>query len=466
MLFSTLVSHTAELLRIVLKSPKAPDLIASEYFRQKKYIGSKDRKFISESLFNALRNKVTADFILPEICLSDSELSNSQKSFQLLKFTVLSSLFIAENYPNRIIFSPSEIYNSLQKLNLSLKELIDSAAYELGYTDTSFFDLLSAKFEKLIAINPETSSQIASRYSFPQYFTDKFLSHERTYNEIFAIAESLLFPAPLCLRVNNKVTNVDSVVEFLHSNSIKAEKSKLSPSGIIIDKRVRLNDTEIFQKGQIEVQDVGSQLIAFALAPEPNTDVLDACAGAGGKSLHIADLQNDTGHILATDIEFNRLKEIKGRAAKSGISSISTQIVRNFDLHKSIKKKFDYVLVDAPCSGTGTMRRNPLPKWNLNDKLLKKLNQNQAAILQYYSQFVEDDGILLYSTCSIMYEENEDIVIEFLKNNPDFEPSQIMPGLSNYGISIPDLTDTDFYLRVEPSNLESDGFFMARIKKL
>lgn len=474
MLFTTLISHSAELLRIILKSTKAPDNVATEYFRQKKYIGSKDRKFIAETVFNALRIKHSSDYIA-EISIKSLKLENqAEVNASFGKIAIMASLVILEylrqsknlQHGNLQLSSPIQIYNSLQKSCYSINELIDKTAIDIGITEKSLYNTLNEQVQSAYSQAISCTESIYNLFSLPEYFSDKFLSHNRSIEEIKSIAQSVIYPAPLGIRVNNRMASTDSIINYFDSIGIEAQKSKISPAGLIINQRIRLNELEPFINGLIEVQDIGSQLISFALGPEQNSSVLDACAGAGGKSIHIADLQNDSGYILSSDIEFHRLKEIKGRAEKSGLKSISTQLIKNNDLHKSIHKKFDYVLIDAPCSGTGTMRRNPLPKINLNDKLLKKLNINQYNILQYYSQFTADGGILLYSTCSIMYEENEEIVKKFLENNLDFEPVPLLPVFEAYGVQAPHLQQNDFSLRLEPDNYESDGFFMARMRKI
>jgi len=222
-----------------------------------------------------------------------------------------------------------------------------------------------------------------------------------------------------------------------------------------------------FKNGYFEIQDEGSQLISLFLDPKPNEKVLDACAGAGGKSLHIAVLQQDLGEIIANDTEFARLKELPNRANRSGIKSIKVNLtLKNTKRSILLPDYFDKVLVDAPCSGLGTIRRDPIKKYKITNRILGKLTINQKNILQHYSKFVSRGGILVYSTCSILNEENIEIVNHFLNENPNFSPVNIQDFITSFNLYNKLRLVGPNYISIDFGTSSSDGFFMAKFKRI
>ena len=264
------------------------------------------------------------------------------------------------------------------------------------------------------------------------------------------------------------------VIDTLVQQGIGVHSGKMSPDSIILEKRFQITESALYKQGLIEIQDEGSQIISYAANPETGMRILDACAGAGGKSLHLAILQNDSGEIIATDTEFNRLKEIKYRATRCGLKSIDTILLNKTVLDTGIEKKykrefdrqFDIVLVDAPCSGTGTMRRSPLLKYNLTQQSVRKLADNQFKILSFYSQFVKPGGVLVYSTCSILPEENDEVIENFLELNDEFKPDSVIDSLKLNNINIQSIEESNYKLHLFPSLNGCDGFFMARLRKV
>ena len=493
MKLTTLVNHSAELLRIIKKSPQPADKIASQYFRQKKYIGSKDRRFISESVFASLRLLSLSEYCIKNKLYFDNQENKGKKSGKIDKnltndiLLIVATCIISQEYQSitqsQIIdspFSPIQVlpaiikqegFNLKQALAETISELLSIspaiAAETINQIETNFKGLHEKAAALLKDQDPEINTEaielISARFSMPAWIIETLLDKGYSLNDVAALCESFLKSADLCLRVNLNLAPLDNIINNLSDLVNVINKSSISPAGIIIGQRIKLDTHPLYKSGIFEVQDEGSQLISYALAPNENDKVLDACAGAGGKTLHIAALQNDKGQILACDIEYNRLKEINKRASRAGLKSITVKHLKHNDIN--IEGSFDAVLVDAPCSGMGTSRRMPMAKWKLNPKLLKKLHDRQYEILSYYSQFVSEGGILLYATCSIMPDENEKVIEKFIKNNSDFVQDSLYSRLNNYNIEVPGLKEDDYYLTLLPSVHKTDGFFMARLKR-
>lgn len=465
MKFSTLIKHSAELYRIIQKSPSPADELASQYLRAKKYIGSSERKIISELVFSSLRINSLAAKACEEfeyeykltISIEQKELFNLSASVIILLDFPKSPLAELQNLLNKFVNTGSNFTEYIAEAITELELITISAHTFINHCrqfTINFFELINS--DKLaghpyLCMQPWMIESLAKKYSD---------------SELNQLALKLMYPAPVCLRVNTLSTNRSLIMGELSANSIPATLSEYSPDGIILNHRPQLNNFDFYRNGSVEVQDIGSQLISYSLAPECDSDILDACAGAGGKTLHIAALSDDKARIIATDLEFNRLKEIKIRANKSGIASIKVIPQRKMELKDKIKHKFDYILIDAPCSGSGTIRRMPMPKWRLAPKQLSKLNKAQSEILEYYADLLKVGGTLVYATCSLFSEENENIVQEFLAKHSEFAPLPISNSALNSNINYPGLNSEDYMLSLSPINGETDGFFIAKLTRI
>lgn len=289
-------------------------------------------------------------------------------------------------------------------------------------------------------------------------------TQQRWPNDAPRVWDAMTSAAPLVLRVNLRRASRDAVLKKLIDEGLNATPGELSPAAILIHQRVNLMQHPLYLNGIVEVQDEGSQLIGYACAPREDDVVLDACAGAGGKTLHIADLQHDHGHVIAHDIEWNRLKEIPKRAERAGLRSIQLETSKQRD-QRGLPQA-DIVLVDAPCSGLGTVRRLPTVKWRITPDTLARHARKQLQVLGQYAGNVKPGGTLVYATCSIMPEENEGVVEQFLSAHPEFTPDPLAPSFEQFGITIPSLEDGQATLQVDPYHHQTDGLFMARMKKM
>ncbi|MFB9885436.1 RsmB/NOP family class I SAM-dependent RNA methyltransferase [Balneatrix alpica] len=257
----------------------------------------------------------------------------------------------------------------------------------------------------------------------------------------------------------------DALVKSLHQVPVKAQATPYSPIGIRSEPHLAVHELELFKQGKIEVQDEGSQLLALLCRPQAGMTVVDFCAGAGGKTLLLGALMQSKGRLIAMDIEPRRLNNLKPRLQRSGLSNVQPVLIKNEQdtAVKRLRDKADVVLVDAPCSGTGTLRRNPDLKWRIQPDHLPRLCQTQASILSQAAKLVKVGAELVYSTCSVLVEENQAQIDAFLQAHPHFQQVPIQQRLDE--LNIP-LSSSDPGLLLLPQIHHTDGFFVAILKRI
>jgi 16S rRNA (cytosine967-C5)-methyltransferase len=275
--------------------------------------------------------------------------------------------------------------------------------------------------------------------------------------------QSLEHPAALDLRVNTLKARRDDVQAALARSDIAATPTPYSPWGLRVAGKPALNKVDAFTQGDVEVQDEGSQLLALLTDAKRGEMVVDFCAGAGGKTLALGAAMRNTGRLYAFDTSGHRLAALKPRLARSGLSNVyPAQIAHERDERiKRLAGKIDRVLVDAPCSGLGTLRRNPDMKWRQSPQAVSELKAKQAAILASAARLVKPGGRLVYATCSLLEDENEAIATNFGAAHPDFVPLPAGPALAKAHVGFPDTLIRDGFLRLWPHRHGTDGFFAA-----
>lgn len=280
------------------------------------------------------------------------------------------------------------------------------------------------------------------------------LLKRRFGDNIKAELQAFLEKAPLDLRVNTLKTTRQEALENVIKAGLHVAPTPYSPLGLRCNERENVTQLKIFQEGLIEVQDEGSQLIVNLMELQPGQSVLDLCAGAGGKTLAMAARLENKGRIIATDTAGWRLKRTKERLKRAGAFNVELKEITGAQdkWFKRQKDRFDHVLVDAPCSGTGTWRRNPDQKWRITFSDIQELSSLQQSLLKAAASLVKPGGYLVYATCSLLCEENEDVVNAFLSEHPDF-------ALKPCG-----LEGVDF-LSLSPLQNGTDGFFAAKLVK-
>jgi 16S rRNA (cytosine967-C5)-methyltransferase len=304
--------------------------------------------------------------------------------------------------------------------------------------------------------------QLSIQAELPDWIIDKLRTH---YNdaEILEIGLSMQQAAGLDLRVNTHLANRIEVLAGLQAEGVTAEATPHSPIGLRVKGKPALNKSPMFEAGKFEVQDEGSQLLGFMVAPKRNEMVVDFCAGAGGKSLMLGAMMNSQGRLYALDVSEKRLANLKPRLKRSGLSNLQPQLIahENDVKVKRLAGKIDRVLVDAPCSGMGTLRRNPDLKFRQSPQSLAELTQKQTNILAAASKLLKKGGRLVYATCSLLHEENQGIVEAFLTAHPEFKLIPAGEVLKQQKI---ELAMGD-YLQLLPQNHGTDGFFAAVMER-
>jgi 16S rRNA (cytosine967-C5)-methyltransferase len=298
--------------------------------------------------------------------------------------------------------------------------------------------------------------------NLPDWLYDKFVA-QYGEEETQALAAVLNTPAPLDLRVNSLKSDRDKVIAELATAPIAAEPTPYSALGLRIWKKPALQNLPLFKEGAIEVQDEGSQVLAQLLGARRGEMVVDFCAGAGGKTLAIGAIMRNTGRLYAFDVSEKRLTKLKPRLARSGLSNVHPVVIAH-ERDAKVKRlagKIDRVLVDAPCSGMGTLRRNPDVKWRQQPEGIAELTEKQASILDGAARLVKFGGRLVYATCSLLDEENDGIVQGFLASHPDFELVPMHKVLAEQRISL----EMGDYLKMLPHKHGTDGFFAAVLER-
>lgn len=288
----------------------------------------------------------------------------------------------------------------------------------------------------------------AIEHSFPDWLFE--LGQSEFGNQWTAIMQSLNQEPQIFLRTNTLKTNIDKLIQHLKSEKVDAQKIKgplQLPDSLCLKERKSVFATQAFKRGEFEMQDAGSQFIAPLLQVQPGQHVVDACAGSGGKSLHLAALMKNQGKLVAMDIHDLKLQDLRQRAVRAGVKIIVTKLIESAKTIRQLENSFDRVLIDSPCSGLGVLRRNPDTKWKMDLEQISALCEVQKDILLRYSQMCKSGGLMVYSTCSILKRENEDQIKDFL-NSPAGKSWSL---LSEH--------------RLWPHKHGFDGFYAAVLKK-
>ena len=392
-LYKNLVNAIAQTVQEIFTKNRYADKAIERLFKQNAQWGSRDRRFVAEGVYDIVRNYRLY-----------STLAESEKNFWFITavWLVVKEIEIPDWQEFKHLDQPyiRDYKNSL-KDKLPVYESYTDWLWELGTSE---------------------------------------LGKEVWEREAIVMNQQ----APVFLRTNTLKTTVDELLDKLQKENILTEKVEACEGALKLIKRENVFQNRLFKEGFFEVQDAGSQLISQFLNPLPGEIVIDACAGAGGKSLHLAALMKNKGRVLSLDVEDWKLEELRKRAKRAGVSNIEARLIDKNSTIKELENKADKLLLDVPCSGLGVLKRNPDAKWKLSNSGIAQTIKLQEEILENYSKILKPGGQMVYSTCSILPSENQLQVDKFLNNNSNFE-------LLNHKTLLP--------------SLGFDGFYMALIKR-
>ncbi|VAW23734.1 TRNA and rRNA cytosine-C5-methylase [hydrothermal vent metagenome] len=399
-LHRNLVYTVIDSIKLIFNEGEYADKVVQKALKRDARWGARDRKFVAETIYEMVRWKR----LYNEIASTKSHYSteNIWKNFAvfaILKGYKLPDWNQLQGVPVRRIKGK---FDELQKVRV-FKESIPDWMDEIGVTE---------------------------------------LGEKHWNKEITALNKQ----AEVILRTNTLRTTKNSLQKKLAEEGIATEFISGYPDALRLVERANVFRTKCFKDGLFEVQDASSQLVAAYLDVKPGMRVIDTCAGAGGKTLHLAALMKNKGQIIATDIYESKLKKLKIRTRRAGAHNITTKVIESSKVIKKMKGTADRVLIDAPCSGIGVLKRNPDSKWKLQPEFVENIIKTQAEIIESYAKLVKNGGKLVYATCSILPSENEKQVKKFIKNNTDFKlikDHKVSPYKSGY-----------------------DGFYMALLERV
>ena len=314
------------------------------------------------------------------------------------------------------------------------------------------------------SIKKNPCEAISIRKSFPQWLIKRWIQRFGV-EACEKLCDAINLIPPITVRCNTIKTQRDELLELLAPEAESISLTTFSPDGLFfVRPNQSIQEFSAFKKGFFQVQDEAAQLITFLLAPEPDEMVLDACAGLGGKTGHLAQKMKNAGQIIAVDQDQKKLAQLNNAMQKLGVSNVTT-CVHDFKtlMHKFPNTGFDRILIDAPCSGLGVIRRNPDTKWNVSFENLEQYGKKQLWLLENISTLLKIGGTLVYVVCSFEPEENDAVVSNFLKNHPNF---MIQKEFKHLPFDMNQFSDSDGFFRTFPHLHDMDGFFAACLKRI
>ena len=413
-----LFAHAEAVLGQLLRFDHPADAVVSRYFREHRQLGHADRAFVAETVFAVLRRGRSIE------ARCAGQLSDRRR-------------------------------------------LLATLAIVRGWSQRELAPVLKASEEEWLAAAkavPEADLPPAVRCDLPDWLYAR-LEQQFGADEVLALSRAMNQSAPLDLRVNTLKGDRDTLLAKLAADDIAATPGSLSPLAVRLRDKPALAKHPLFLEGAFEVQDEGSQLLGFLLQPKRGEMIADFCAGAGGKTLLVGALMRSQGRLYAFDVAEKRLARLKPRLARSGLSNVHpVRIESENDIRiKRLGGKLDRVLVDAPCSGLGTLRRNPDLKWRQTPESVSELAARQASILAAAAALLKPGGCLVYATCSLLEAENEAVIADFLGAHPGFRVLPARALLEKQGIAVAD--EAGDYLRLLPHRHGTDGFFAAAMER-
>jgi 16S rRNA (cytosine967-C5)-methyltransferase len=408
------------------------DAVLNDYFRSRRYIGAKDRRAIGDVVYQTLRQRGFIDWWLVH----------------------------EAGLPSENLFRAVWAFGVHQ--GLGADDIV--AACDGGRHRPGLLDADAQRRIRLLAQGvAEAPETVYDQASFPGWLAPEI--ERRLGGDTFAEMIAFTQAAPVDLRVNTLQSTREEALAALTDTGVAAAPTPLAPHGIRLEGRVNLAQSDLYRDGRIEVQDESSQVAALLVGAMPGMRVLDLCAGAGGKTLALAAAMGNRGKILAGDTDAKRLARLAPRLARSGATIVETRALGTADKSRASLGAFDRVLVDAPCSGSGTWRRRPETKWRLTPQKLAGYRDAQAALLREAAEYVKPNGRLIYAVCSILPSECEDQVEAFVAGpGAKFRVVPLARAWREARLAAP-APGPGPYLGLSPHRHRTDGFFAAVLER-
>lgn len=429
-----LLDACTELTRLLLRFDHPADSVVSKYFRDQRKqmaLGPRERGVLAETGYNVLRQKLRFE-----------HLAKSGSGVRERRLAILGWAAYLDSQAK--LQQPQATHGDRGFMKAAMSEM---------------------EFKWLADCDAATDEAFLAphRHNLPPWLAEAL--EAQLGDDFWPLVDSLQHTAGLDVRVNSLQAKRADVQAELEKNGIAVMPTPFSPWGLRMNAKPNLSKLTLFEKGVIEVQDEGSQLLALMLDAKRGEMVADFCAGAGGKTLALGAAMRNTGRLYAFDTSAHRLEAMKPRLARSGLSNIHPVAIAHErdDRIKRLRGKMDRVLVDAPCTGLGTLRRNPDLKWRQTPEAVAELTVKQAAILASAARLLKPGGRLVYATCSLLPAENEEIAQAFSAAHPNFKPLLVKDLLTDFEVSQPEdlCTPDGSYLRLWPHRHGTDGFFAA-----
>ena len=444
---NALITACAQLVQQALTFEHPADAVVSRFFRENRGLGQRERAALAETTYTVLRKKLLFDHMAP------SGSGPRERRLAILGYAHWQDEEARRTNPKAVHGARDFLRGALSEREQHWLEICDAVQQD---------DLLERH-----------------RHNLPEWLAEPLKA--QLGDQFWPLVNSLSTSAPLDLRVNDFKEKRPQVQAELAQAGIKTEATPYSPWGLRAVGKPQLSKLPVFTRGAIEVQDEGSQLLALLVDAKRGEMVVDFCAGAGGKTLALGASMRSTGRLYAFDVSAHRLDALKPRLARSGLSNVHPAAIAHErdDRIKRLSGKIDRVLVDAPCSGLGTLRRNPDLKWRQSPKAIEELTAKQTAILASAARLLKPGGRLVYATCSVLAQENEAIAEAFGAAHPEFEPLEVAVLLEQ--LKVPEAASlcsggvgssaapgegandvpATRYLRMWPHRHHTDGFFAA-----
>lgn len=442
----SLLGHIFELFDRTQHDLHPSDQVVDRFFRTRRYLGAKDRRFIAEAVFGMIRHKLLLETLFRSALHDFSGVGLPTPQGSNVGLYVTYSI-VVEKKDLKWVAESLESHWRVHFPRLSLTEFVQAVS----------------RHHDVDIAREDVVSRVSILHSFPRWIVEEWI---RMFgeSEAEALCAALNLSAPLTLRVNTLKATVEECQKRLKEQGVESARTTYSPFGLVLPKRVNLPSLQSFKDGWFEVQDEASQLVPLLINPQPGQTIIDACAGAGGKTLELGALMKNEGKIIAVDVDEGRLNNLKKRVQRGGVQNVEVRLVGEgyIPAEDEFIEKADAVLIDAPCSGLGTFRRNPGNKWKVTPEFVEKVSVQQYRLLERWSAAVRPGGRLVYATCTLLRKENETIVESFLSKHAEFALVPVAEVLEKWGLA---QLVSNRYLHLYPHRHGTDGFFAAVMRR-